>query len=185
MVVLHPFAPFVTETIWQTLYPKTETMLINQQWSATVSYDKAKVEEFDKLKSIITEARHIKTILGASGGTLVHSGSDVVGDNQKVLKKLADLDNIKELVEARGIALTETDEGCHIDLGEENAKRLVTNLEDRQNKIADSIKMLEGRLQNKNYVSKAPPKLVAESKEQLELKKSELAKIQALIKNYS
>jgi valyl-tRNA synthetase len=54
--MLHPFAPFVTETIWQTL-SWTDGMLITQQWPKLYEVDTKKVKKFDELKDIIVNIR--------------------------------------------------------------------------------------------------------------------------------
>ncbi|MEX2014947.1 MAG: valine--tRNA ligase [Candidatus Saccharimonadales bacterium] len=183
--LVHPFAPFVTETIWQTLYPKTNTMLINQTWPDSVDYDPVQAAVFEKLKSIITEVRHIKTVLNVSGGSLVHADSALIEENQKLITRLAGLEQVKKLKDGQGIALTQTDENCSLDLGEENAGKLAANLKEKENKLSESIKTLKDRLDNKNYLAKAPAKLVSETKTQLESTELELEKIQKLIKDYS
>lgn len=181
----HPFAPFVTETIWQTLYPKTETMLISQVWTDVVGYDGGKADEFEKLKSIITETRHIKTILNAGGGNLLHDKSKIIDENSQLIKKLAGLDAVKNQDHAPGIALTQNNENCSLDLGKENAKKLLESLNEREDKLNKSIRTLSERLGNKNYLSKAPASLVQETKHQLKISEAELDKTRALIKDYS
>lgn len=181
----HPFAPFVTETIWQTLYPRTETMLINQIWTDSVGYDRGKADDFEKLKSIITETRHIKTILNAGGGNLLHDRSKIIDENSQLIKKLASLDAVKSQSNKSGIALIQNNEKCSLDLGKENAKKLLESLSEREEKLNNSIQTLKERLGNKNYLSKAPPKLVQETRHQLETAEAELDKTLALIKDYS
>ena len=52
LIMLHPFAPFVTETIWQTL-SWTSGMLITQNWPEPYQIDHKKVKRFEELKEII------------------------------------------------------------------------------------------------------------------------------------
>ncbi len=181
----HPFAPFVTETVWQTLYPKTDTMLASQEWGNIAGYDKARADDFEKLKSIITEVRHIKTVLNATGGDLVHTGSKLIEENKKTVLKLAGLKEVKKLKKKQGIALTQSGEECAVDLGDDNTGKLVSNLKERENKLEKGVKTLKERLANKNYLAKAPAKLVTETKDQLKDTESELEKTRTLIKDYS
>ena len=53
------------------------------------------------------------------------------------------------------------------------------NLEDRILKLGAEINTLERRLENPNYVNKAPAELVAETREQLETKQNLLEKMKA------
>lgn len=181
----HPFAPFVTEAIWQTLYPKTDTMLIGQIWDEIIGYDDKKAKDFERLKLLITEVRHIKTILNASGGSLVHTSSQLIEENRELISRLAGLQEIKTSKERKGIELLQSKESCSLDLGGENTEKLLSNLEERKSKLDKNIKTLKERLGNKNYLSKAPAKLVSETKEQLRSTESELEKTRILIKDYS
>ena len=39
--LVHPFAPFISETIWQTLNPDTNKLLINQEWPNSLEFNKS------------------------------------------------------------------------------------------------------------------------------------------------
>ena len=54
--IAHPFAPFVTETIWQTL-PYTNGLLIRESWPTAFQYDEIAAEQFEQLKKLISEGR--------------------------------------------------------------------------------------------------------------------------------
>ena len=52
------------------------------------------------------------------------------------------------------------------------------DLAERIKKISNEINLLEKRLSNENYVSKAPAHLVEETREEFSNKKAELEKVQ-------
>src|SRR5690606_22829601 len=51
--LVHPFAPFVTETIWQTLHPDTDDLLITSSWPKAASYNAKQSRDFEKIKQIV------------------------------------------------------------------------------------------------------------------------------------
>ncbi len=61
--MLHPFAPFVTEAIWQSL-DWTSGMLIAQKWPTRLKYDKIAAENFESLMEVVAEARRVMQELG-------------------------------------------------------------------------------------------------------------------------
>ena len=46
LVLAHPFAPFVTETIWQTLSWEADSVLAMRSYQKTLSYDGSKAQDF-------------------------------------------------------------------------------------------------------------------------------------------
>src|SRR5680860_417092 len=56
--IAHPFAPFVTETVWQTL-SWHNTLLITTKWPEPLDYDDIAAAEFSRLKHLVTEARFV------------------------------------------------------------------------------------------------------------------------------
>lgn len=183
--LVHPFAPFLSETVWQTLYPKSETLLIGQEWPKQAKFDSTKANEFENVKTIVKEVRQIKTVLKIQKGSLVFSKSKTTLNNSKLIKSLARLDAINQSEQGSGIKLTQISEDIWLDVEDNEAKKFINSLEDRHKELTAIIKNLEGRLKNKNYVDKAPAKLVEETKSQLEQSKSEKSNLEEQIKSYS
>jgi valyl-tRNA synthetase len=52
----HPFAPFLTEAIWQEL-GWSEEMLIGQQWPKVIKFDKTEADKFEKIRADIMTKR--------------------------------------------------------------------------------------------------------------------------------
>ena len=79
----HPFAPFVTETIWQTLKGQTQDVLITEPWPTEVVYDQTQSIEFTEVKQIISEARYIIKTLKVGKPNMYYSGSDFIATSNK------------------------------------------------------------------------------------------------------
>lgn len=180
--LVHPFAPFVSETIWQTLYPKSETMLVSQDWPTPSKFDAKSATQFEQVQKIVREIRQIKTTLNIQKGEAIYENSEVISANQELIQNLARLVSLSETVAGKGIKLTQTTEAIWFDVTDDEAKKYQKSLEERAKNLENSIKNLKARLSNKNYVAKAPAKLIQETKTQLEAAETELETVATQIK---
>ncbi len=163
----HPFAPFVTETIWQTL-PWHTTLLIKETWPDTLAYNDIAAAEFSQLQQIVTEARFVSTSLPGNGRyTLLFQHDSLIEDNKDLLKRLAKLADVRDADQPKGLRLALSNHDAWLEVSEKTLEEHRGNLEIRLATTHQEIKVLEGRLSNENYVSKAPEALVEESKKQL------------------
>ncbi len=168
----HPFAPFVTETIWQTL-PWHNNLLINETWPTILDYSEIAAGEFGQLQEIVSEARFVATSLpGNDRYGLVYLSDSLIEDNQELIKRLAKLKVVEKTEQPRGLRLALHNHDAWLDVSEKTLEEHKENLEMRLASTHQEIKTLEGRLSNENYVSKAPAALVEESKKQLQEKQA-------------
>jgi len=181
LAMAHPFAPFVTETIWQELGLGEKEILATRLWPKNIPCDTSLGGEFESLKTIISEARGIKATLNFNGGSLKHSGSKLIEGNAGLISKMARLESI-EVTEGSmgsGIALTETSEVCWLEISEEIARNYLASTEEKIAELKKGIETLNTRLSNPAYVEKAPEKLVNESHQNLEQLQTELSATEA------
>jgi valyl-tRNA synthetase len=168
----HPFAPFVTETIWQTL-PWHKSLLISETWPIIIGHDAIAAAEFSQIQKVITEARFVATSLpGNSRYTLLYQNDTLIEDNQDLIKRLAKLEAITVADQPRGVRLALANHDAWLDVSQKTLEEHQENLEARLAGTHQEIAVLEGRLSNENYVSKAPASLVEETKKQLEEKQT-------------
>ena len=168
----HPFAPFVTETIWQTL-PWHTTLLINETWPEILPYSEISAGEFGQLQEIVAEARFVSTSLpGNERYGLIVTGDSLIEDNQDLIKRLAKLKEVSKTEQPRGLRLALHNHDAWLDVSEKTLEEHKENLEMRLATTHQEIKTLEGRLSNENYINKAPTALVEESKKQLQEKQA-------------
>lgn len=163
----HPFAPFVTETIWQTL-PWHNTLLMSETWPEIIAFNDIAAAEFGQLQQVVTEARFVATALpGNDRYTLIYFQDALLEDNKDLIKRLAKLKDIHATEEARGLRLALSSHDAWLDVPEKTLEEHKANLEMRLATTHQEIKNLEGRLSNESYINKAPAALVEESKKQL------------------
>ncbi|MCR4395278.1 MAG: valine--tRNA ligase [Candidatus Saccharicenans sp.] len=192
MRLLHPFMPFITEEIWHHL-PGSGRSLLEADWPQFPEswLDEGAEVTMKFLQEIISEVRTIraenripvkeKVNLWIAGGR--HSRA-VAQPYEAAIKLLAGVENI-EYVEAlppdktllKGLAGT-TEIGLlvarAIDLAAEKER-----LEKELNRLKEDISKLEVRLQNPDFLAKAPAAVVAEHQQrlaELRLKQSALEK---------
>jgi valyl-tRNA synthetase len=180
----HPFAPFVSETIWQTLHEHDDSLLITSEWPKQVKSDQQLAKDFEKIMEIVSETRQIKTMLGVKGGALYFKDSPFLTANSKIVAMLARMDEVKHVYEGKGLHLTGTTENAWLDIDEETAKQFHGKLQERRRDITSQLKNLETRLSNESYLEKAPKKLIDESKTQQKDLGAELELVEKQLKQF-
>ncbi len=168
LILVHPFAPFLTETIWQTLGWENNTLLAQKTMTKIPKADEAKANIFNEIKNIVTEARYIQNSLKVSGVTLYYTDVAFLRDNANVIKRLARLLNVTEVTDGNGLYLTTTSVKCWLDIDQSTAKAYLKDLLQQQANQKLVIDRLRQRLENQDYLKNAPKKVVAETKQHLE-----------------
>ena len=160
----HPFAPFVTETIWQTL-PWTDSLLANEYWPFQLQADEIAAGQFTRIQKLVNEARYVTGELpGNKRYTLLFQNDSLVEENAALIKHLARLQDIAEVDQPRGLRLAASNREAWLDIDEKTLYEHQSNLEVRLAETRLHLKKLEGRLANENYLKKAPEHLVYETK---------------------
>ncbi|MDQ2973635.1 MAG: valine--tRNA ligase [bacterium] len=184
LVLVHPFAPFVTETIWQNLSWQ-DGVLAAKQWPKLHKADKALAEQFEQSKQIISEIRTIVSTLQLKKVTLYHQDSRIVTESNDLLMKLAPIKEIIQVSDGAGLYLSNTKDKMWLGIDHNTATRYSQKLQEDIETAKTTIKNLEVRLSNEGYVARAPKELVRESKEQLEAAKNGLETLTNEFSRYS
>jgi len=165
--ITHPFAPFVTETIWQTL-GWHEELLISSAWPTKLSYDDIAAGEFEQLQQLVVEARYVTSELpaGKKYGLLYETDS-LVADNKELIAWLARLGEVKHADQPQGLRLAVAGREAWLEVDTETLYEHQTNLERRLAETRDLAIKLKSRLDNPSYVHQAPEHLVEETRQQL------------------
>ncbi len=173
----HPFMPFVTETIWQQVYD-VDAMLMVEKWPVLNKKKIAGAEEFELVAEIITGIRSARSEKKIEPSKLLSAKISVSGaraalvdGNIGSIKKLARLENLlitseslksgdKFLVRGMEISL---DTGGVVDERKEKA-RLEADLAQTEK----YVKGLEAKLNNQDFISRAPAAVVDGEKKKLQ-----------------
>ena len=165
--IAHPFAPFVTETIWQTLN-YTDGILMREAWPTPEKFDPIAAEQFEQLKLLVAEGRWVIAELpGNKKYRLLYGNDSLIADNQDTIKHLMRLEAIEHTDQPRGLRLAAANREAWLDIDSETLYQHQENLEMRLAEARQKLAGLKKRLENPTYVEKAPAHLIEETREQL------------------
>lgn len=176
LVMAHPFAPFVTETIWQVINDD-DSVLAMQMMPRLPKCDSKQATTFGEIQTIVSEIRYITSALKVSGATLYYTDVEFLTANAGVIKHLARLADVAEVKDGSGLNLTQTSYRCWLDIDSGTAQHYLGELETQQAAKQAEIAKLEARLGNKAYVKNAPKNVVEQTKQQLKAAETQLAKL--------
>lgn len=180
--IAHPFAPFVTETIWQTLKWE-DSQVITSPWPARTGYEQAQASQFEQLQNLITETREVLGIIGSRDIALLTNSSQLILENAELIRKMARVGYVQTTEEGSGVRLTSTHEHAWLDLDADQITKYTDTLRKKLSEIEDSVEALEKRLSNESYVKNAPEALVAESREELTHKNTQAEHLRHQLKH--
>lgn len=163
--IAHPFAPFVTETIW-TAWQPDNSLLIRASWPETIEYGEIAAANFDQIRELVVETRFVASEL-AGKQTMLYENDTLIEDNRALIAHLARLEDITHADQPRGLRLAVPNREAWLDVSEDILYERQSKLELRLVKCRESVARLQGRLANETYVNSAPPHLVEETRTQL------------------
>ena len=175
----HPFAPFVTETIWQAL-DWSQELLITSSWPTIPNSDAKKARDFESVKNTIIESRRLIKAMNLKKPGLLHN-SEVLNDNKNTISKMAGLGSLTKVEKGRGLQLNNISVKAWIDINQATIAQYKDDLVRQQNEQSEIIAHLEQRLNNKDYVSNAPDRIVQETRQQVELATIQLERLKSEI----
>ena len=181
LIALHPFAPFLTEAIWQNL-SWTKDFIITKKWPEKLKFDPITAEQFESIRTIVSEVR---TTLQALPGTnnsqkypLLYDKDSLVEDNLLLIKALTRVPDINPLDGApRGLRLALANHELYLDVPENVVAEYKDALTEKILSVGRELDALNARMMNPNYVAKAPEHLVKETKDQIKEKESLIARL--------
>ncbi len=174
LIALHPFAPFVTETIWQNL-SWTDGYIATASWPEAFKFDAISAEQFENIRTIVSEVR---TTLQALPGTnnakkyeLMYDNNSLIADNLLLVKSLTKVPAIKNLDGTpRGLRLALANHELYLDVPEKVVKEYKDALTEKILSVGRELDALNARIMNPNYVEKAPEHLVKETQDAIKEK---------------
>lgn len=182
--IAHPFAPFVTEAIWQEL-DWYDGILAVEKWPEVPPADKKLAKQFSDVIEIVTECRHIIREMKLNKPGLLHQEVSFMEENSDLIRKLAKLSSVEIISPDReGVKLTQTKRTIWIEVDKKSVDSYISNLKNIKKETTEKIKSLEKRLSNKSYVEQAPEKIVNQSRQQLEEYKEKINQLNAEIDKY-
>lgn len=178
MRLLHPFMPFITEEIWQSLPHEGESITIAAWPTVNESLtDSKKASSMKLLSDIIRSVRTIRAEVQTPMSKKVPlyiSAKDaetlaVLEENAKYLEKFCNPEPLVlgQGIEAPGQCMSSVVSGAELFLPLEGLIDIAAEtvrLEKELEKWAKEVKLVQGKLSNERFVSKAPEAVVAEER---------------------
>ena len=190
--LLHPFMPFITEEIWQAIPNDCETIMMAKFPAYDESLNFADDErEFGRIMAAVKAIRNVRAEKNVPPSRKAHlfidtDFTDTFKKGSSFFERLASASDVtvgKNLkVENAAMAVTDSAK-IYLPMGdlidrEAELKRLRKDLENCEKEI----KSTEGKLANKEFVSKAPEKVVNVEREKLARANERLLKIRESIR---
>ncbi len=174
----HPFAPFVTETIWQVVPWTGTSVLASQSWPTHIKVDKALAADFEELQAIVTETRALVRDLGLRKPHLYYTDVPFLGANAELITRLGNLSGVQEVSDGFGLHLVSTKYRCWLDVDVSVAHAHLEKIVTQIKEVGERISSLKGRLANESYVKHAPKEVVRETKAHLGDAEATLARLE-------
>ena len=186
LIMLHPFAPFVTEAIWQNL-SWTDGMIIDQMWPSLMNFDLISGENFERLIEVVSNIRGMETALAKFNRgkkfTLLVGEDILVNDNLLLVKFLSRVPSISSTNGTpRGLRLAIVNHELYLDVPERVIVDYKDELENKILAIGRELDNLNARMMNPRYVEKAPAGLVRETRKSIVEKEALIEKMKSQLK---
>ena len=183
LIMLHPFAPFVTEAIWQNL-SWTDGMIIDQMWPSLMDFDLISGENFERLIEVVSNIRGMETALAKFNRgkkfTLLVGEDILVNDNLLLVKFLSRVPAISSTNGVpRGLRLAIANHELYLDVPERVIVDYKDELENKILAIGRELDNLNARMMNPRYVEKAPAGLVRETRNSIAEKEELIEKMKS------
>ena len=185
--LLHPFMPFITEEIWQTLTDGKSPIMLEKFPVYDEKLDYSKEEsEFEKVISVIREVRNRRTAMNVPPSKkakiyIETADKEIFSSCEMFFEKLASASGIEvgEKFDMPDAVTVVTDSArAFIPMDElvDKEKELARLLKEKE-KAQKDIDFLSGKLNNQGFLAKAPEKLVEAEKAKLAKAEDKMAKI--------
>ena len=175
--LLHPYMPFITEEIWQSIPHEGEALIIAKWPEASDALNfKAEESAMESVMGAIRAIRNRRTEMNVPPSKkaalyILTSKPQVFTEGEGFLQRLAYADEVKLLDSEPAnldgmVTITTADAKLYIPMGqlvdvEKEIVRITKELENAQK----FLKSLEGKLSNEKFISRAPEAVVAAERE--------------------
>ncbi|MBR5570143.1 MAG: valine--tRNA ligase [Oscillospiraceae bacterium] len=188
--LLHPFMPFITEQIWQSIPHEGEALIIAQwpKYTEELAF-KAEEEQMEAVMNAIRAIRNRRTEMNVPPSKkaalfVLTSKPQVFTEGEGFIQRLAYADAVtildKEPEDLNGmVTCTTADAKLYIPMGQlvDVAKEL-DRISKELDKARKNLAALEGKLSNENFVARAPEAVVAAERQKAQKAKDLIAQLE-------
>ena len=195
LVLMHPFIPFVTEELWlkNKFNNSNKSYLMLTNWVSGKIVKDSDLKDVEKTIKIISNIRSFKNELNIKPGSFIDISLEKIDKknknffkkNEVLLKKLGRISNIfdKELNKPSASLVIEANFYKVYFEESVDLKLIKENLINKQRKYEIEIDKIQSRLDNKNFVDRAPKHIVDQEKSIYNNLKNDINKISLTLKS--
>ena len=175
--LLHPFMPFITEEIWQTLPHDGESIMISEwpKYSPDLDF-KAEEVEMQRVMTAVKAVRNRRSEMNVAPSKKAQviidtPYVDTFTNGAEFFKRLASASEVKIVPgyeDSSAVTVITADAKIYIPMDElVDFKAELERLEKEKKAVQKDIDFISNKLNNQSFVAKAPAKLVDEQREKL------------------
>ena len=185
--LLHPFMPFITEEIYQTM-PGTEGSIMLSAWPKAGKKYKAEEKAMEAVMEMIRGIRNIRAEMNVPANRraklLLLASEDTKADYEMCAQYIERLASVSEIVwisdkteaPANAVSVIGTGAEAFMPLGDLiDIEKEVTRLMAEEKRLQGEIARAEGKLNNPGFTGKAPTEVVQQERDKLENYREQLA----------
>ena len=186
--LLHPFMPYITEEIWQTLTDGASILMLEKYpvYDESLNFSAQEID-FGKIIAAIKAVRNIRSEMNVVPSVkaklyIETAQPEVFANGVMFFERLASASEV-EILEKADVkdAVTAVTDAARIfiplsDIVDTEKER--ARLDKEKKKVQKDIDFLSGKLNNQGFLAKAPEQLIAAQKEKLAKAQEKMAKIE-------
>ena len=192
--LLHPFMPFITEEIWQTLPHEGESIMISQWPVYKDEYDfSVEEQEMDRIMEAVRAIRNRRAEMNVPPSKkakyyIATAHKDTFEKAGIFMQRLASCSEaeIGDSFEIDGaVCIVTTDAKIYIPLGElVDFEKEIARLNKEKEKVLKDLEFIDKKLNNENFVAKAPKAVVDGQREAAKKLRDKIAMIDESIEKF-
>ncbi len=193
--LLHPYMPFITEEIWQSLPHSGESIMISEypKYNESLSF----TEDEERMASLIATIRSIRNLRNEmnvppskkAALTIVSERADIYNEETEAffikLASASSVSVVSEYHDEKSVQTVSENAVVYIPLAEMiDFEKELARLEGEKKNTLFEIERLEKKLSNEGFVAKAPAAVVDGEKAKLAKYRDTLEKIESAIEKF-
>ena len=192
--LLHPFMPFITEEIWQTLLHEGESIMISEWPVYKDEYDfSVEEQEMDRIMEAVRAIRNRRAEMNVPPSKkakyyIATAHKDTFEKAGIFMQRLASCSEAEigdsfEIDDA--VCIVTTDAKIYIPLGElVDFEKEIARLNKEKEKVLKDLEFIDKKLNNENFVAKAPKAVVDGQREAAQKLRDKIAMIDESIEKF-